>query len=163
MPPIKMHVDAVLVVRRVVLKVICGAAHSGQLVAGGRIEVSITPAGIDRAVTETCVVQSVRIICPDRNLAGDVCMGPNRYLRLRRMNLARRALIDAAPDETSVTDVAMRFRSWGLGRFASAYRILFDETPSATLRCLRGIEGATKHAVSRSNIRKMQSLPDEFA
>jgi AraC-like DNA-binding protein len=61
-------------------------------------------------------------------------MGPNRYLRLRHMNLARRALIDADPDKMSVTDVAMRFGFWGLGRFASAYRSLFAETPSVTLR-----------------------------
>jgi AraC-like DNA-binding protein len=61
-------------------------------------------------------------------------MGPNRYLRLRRMNLARRALIDADPDKMSVTDVAMRFGFWELGRFASAYRSLFAETPSVTLR-----------------------------
>ena len=61
-------------------------------------------------------------------------MGPSRYLRLRRMNLARRALIDADPAKMTVTDVAMHFGFWELGRFASAYRSLFAETPSATLR-----------------------------
>jgi Helix-turn-helix domain len=53
------------------------------------------------------------------------------------MNLARRAVIDVDPDKMSVTDVAMRFGFWELGRFASAYHSLFAETRSATLRGLR--------------------------
>ncbi len=84
-------------------------------------------------------------------------MGPSRYLRLRRMNLARRALIDADPNKMNVTDVAMRFGFWELGRFASAYRALFAETPSATLRRSRdpyyeGGEPEPQPSISRSQI-----------
>ena len=61
-------------------------------------------------------------------------MGPKRYLLLRRMNLARQALRQAAPDTTSVTDIATRFGFWQLGRFAVEYQTLFGESPSATLR-----------------------------
>lgn len=61
-------------------------------------------------------------------------MGPKRYRLLRRLHLARRALREAAPDTTSVTDIAMRHGFWQLGHFAVDYRALFDETPSATLR-----------------------------
>jgi len=61
-------------------------------------------------------------------------MGPKRYLLLRRMHLARRALRAAAPDTTSVTDVATRYGFWQFGRFAVDYRALFGEAPSATLR-----------------------------
>lgn len=60
-------------------------------------------------------------------------MGPNRYLWLRRMNLARRAL-SLADGGTTVTQVANEYGFGELGRFAVRYRQLFGETPSATLR-----------------------------
>ena len=60
-------------------------------------------------------------------------MGPKRYLMLRRMHLARRALRQAEPDATTVAAVAMRYGFWQLGRFAVEYRSLFGESPSATL------------------------------
>jgi AraC-like DNA-binding protein len=49
------------------------------------------------------------------------------------MHSARRALREAAPS-TSVTDIAMRYGFWQLGRFAVEYKALVGESPSATLR-----------------------------
>lgn len=61
-------------------------------------------------------------------------VGPVRYLWLRRMNLAHRALLRAEADKTSVTEIATDHGFWELGRFSVEYRALFDEAPSATLR-----------------------------
>jgi AraC-like DNA-binding protein len=75
---------------------------------------------------------------PDRTLRM-VCqeqfgVSPAQYLLLRRMRLARRALRQADPAVTSVTNIATEFGFWELGRFAVRYRQIFGETPSATLR-----------------------------
>ena len=61
-------------------------------------------------------------------------MSPQRYLWLRRMNLARRALALADPATTTVTEIATGQGFGELGRFALTYRRLFGESPSATLR-----------------------------
>jgi AraC-like DNA-binding protein len=60
-------------------------------------------------------------------------MGPARYLWLRRMHLARRALLRADPQAARVTEVATEHGFWELGRFSVAYRGLFGESPSASL------------------------------
>jgi AraC-like DNA-binding protein len=61
-------------------------------------------------------------------------IGPKRYLTLRRLYLAREALLNAKPGEDTVTSIATRCGFWELGRFSVAYHNLFDETPVATLR-----------------------------
>ena len=61
-------------------------------------------------------------------------MGPIRYLSLRRMHLVRRALLGADPSTATVTRLATDHGFWELGRFAVAYRTLFGESPSESLR-----------------------------
>lgn len=61
-------------------------------------------------------------------------MGPIRYLTLRRMHLVRQALRDADAGKTNVTRVVTDHGFWELGRFSVAYRTLFGESPSKTLR-----------------------------
>lgn len=99
---------------------------------------AILEAGPNRVVhlTEMC-----RLIGVSRRLLSACCnkalgMGPYHYLRLRQMNLARRALLLADAATTTVTEIATAQGFWELGRFSVAYRALFGESPSATLRRL---------------------------
>ncbi len=59
---------------------------------------------------------------------------PSRYFLLRRLNMVRSALQRADPATTSVAEIARRHQFVELGRFSAAYRNLFGEMPSSTLR-----------------------------
>ncbi len=72
--------------------------------------------------------RTLRVCCHDH-----LGMGPIRFLWLRRMNLAHRALAKAGPATTTVTAIAADYGFWEFGRFSVAYRGLFGESPSATL------------------------------
>jgi AraC-like DNA-binding protein len=61
-------------------------------------------------------------------------MSPIRFLWLRRMHLARTALVTANPATATVTSIAGTYGFWELGRFAVAYRELYGESPRMTLR-----------------------------
>ena len=85
-------------------------------------------------IPEICKVinvpsRTLRMVCQEH-----LGMGPKRYLVLRRLHLAHRALREAASEATTVTDVATRFGFWQLGRFSVEYQALFGESPYATLR-----------------------------
>jgi AraC family ethanolamine operon transcriptional activator len=58
---------------------------------------------------------------------------PTRYLRLLRLNGARRELLCAQPRKDRVVDVALNWGFVELGRFAAEYRQIFQELPSITL------------------------------
>jgi AraC-like DNA-binding protein len=73
--------------------------------------------------------RTLRASCEER-----LGMGPIRYLWLRRMHLARRALLGADPATATVTRIATDYGFWELGRFSVAYQALFGEPPSASLR-----------------------------
>jgi AraC-like DNA-binding protein len=61
-------------------------------------------------------------------------MGPISYVRLRRLQFARRALRRADPAITDVSQIAAHYGFSQAGRFAGAYRTQFGELPSVTLR-----------------------------
>jgi AraC-like DNA-binding protein len=65
-------------------------------------------------------------------------MGPMRYLWLRRMHMARHALIRADPATATVTMIATDKGFWELGRFSVEYRSMFGKSPSASLRRVAG-------------------------
>jgi AraC-like DNA-binding protein len=83
-------------------------------------------------IPEVCVA----IGTPERSLRAcfeqHLGISPKRYLMLRRIHLARRALL-RADRNCSVTNIAMRFGFWHLGRFAQVYLQVHGERPSETL------------------------------
>jgi AraC-like DNA-binding protein len=85
-------------------------------------------------MTELCTAAGVSY-----RMLRDCCqehlgMSPKRYLWLRRMHFARRALRNADPMTMTVTETATNYGFWELGRFSVAYRSLFGEPPSTALR-----------------------------
>jgi AraC family transcriptional regulator, ethanolamine operon transcriptional activator len=66
-----------------------------------------------------------------RDLIG---LSPKQYAIGERLRAAREALCAAEPGTTTVTDIAMAYGFFELGRFAGRYRDVFGEMPSRTLR-----------------------------
>jgi len=79
-------------------------------------------------VSRRCLIQGFR---------EHLGMGPMAYLKLQRLHAARRLLLDADPEQTSVTAAATAFGFLNSGHFARDYRQLFGELPSATLQASR--------------------------
>ena len=85
-------------------------------------------------LTEICAAigvaeRTLRAACEEH-----LGMGPIRFLALRRMHLVRQALLLADHTKVTVTRVVTDHGFWELGRFSVAYRALFGEAPSKTLR-----------------------------
>lgn len=80
---------------------------------------------------------------------------PMAYLRSVRLERVRAEL--RAGEAESVTEVAMKWRFYHLGRFAQQYRRRFGTTPSATLRAAR-LAGTHPSPEGRSRL-KDQILP----
>jgi AraC-like DNA-binding protein len=111
------------------------SAHHRHAVIMRRLE-ELLEANSDRTLylAELCAAtgasdRTLRACCQEH-----LGMSPMRYLWLRRMHLARRALRLADPAATTVTEIATNYGFWELGRFSVAYRSLFGESPSAALR-----------------------------
>jgi AraC-like DNA-binding protein len=64
-------------------------------------------------------------------------LSASRYIRLRRLNVARGLLRRADTDTTTVAEIARRSGFLELGRFAAIYRMAFGELPSTTLTRVR--------------------------
>jgi AraC family ethanolamine operon transcriptional activator len=61
-------------------------------------------------------------------------ISPMQYLRIIRLNGARRHLRAASSDSRTVRDVATDWGFWHLSQFSSDYRKLFGQCPSDSLR-----------------------------
>lgn len=61
-------------------------------------------------------------------------VGPGLWLRLKRLDGARRDLLAAQGSDHPVSDIAMKWGFWHLGRFSAYYAALYGESPSQTVR-----------------------------
>lgn len=59
---------------------------------------------------------------------------PHQYMKKKRLNGVHRSLLQADPSQETVTQIAMKFEFYELGRFAVEYRKYFGESPSSTLK-----------------------------
>ena len=64
-------------------------------------------------------------------------ISPGHYLRLRRLKVARAAMLRSEPATARVEEVARRHGFTSSSGFAAAYRLAFGESPSTTLARLR--------------------------
>lgn len=60
-------------------------------------------------------------------------MGPAAYIKVHRLNSARRQLESSTSKQATVTDVAIQWGFWHMGQFAKDYKKIFGESPSETL------------------------------
>jgi len=89
--------------------------------------------GVSRASLQRCFLQIYGV-------------APLVYLRMRRLNSARRALKAARGTSTTVTAIAVRWGFFHFARFAQDYSRQFGELPSTTL----GRSGRTKPGPGRA-------------
>jgi AraC-like DNA-binding protein len=61
-------------------------------------------------------------------------VGPMKFLKQRRMEAVRMELINAQPENTKISDVALRYGFTELGKFSLLYRSIYNEKPSETLK-----------------------------
>jgi methylphosphotriester-DNA--protein-cysteine methyltransferase len=89
------------------------------------------------SVAELCAKCEVPRRTLNRAFENILGMGPATYLRRIRLNNVHRALLRRRARSTTVTDVALTFGFWHLGRFAEQYNELFGEMPHETLHRAR--------------------------
>jgi len=109
-------------------------SHTGVPVMRRFAQVLEAHQGKNLSLAEVCAKVGVSAHTLQWHCQEHLGMSLHRYLWLRRMNLARRALTSAGPAGATVTAIAADYGFWDLGQFAVAYRTLFGESPSATLR-----------------------------
>lgn len=119
----------------------------GQFARWHRLTQSTLQLGMSRPDHSMSVSELARRTgAPDRTLRTAFSriygFSPQEYLRIQRLCEARRLLHAGDPDQMTVTEVAFGLGFWDLGRFAGAYRTLFGERPSETLR--RRVRGSLR-------------------
>jgi AraC-like DNA-binding protein len=85
------------------------------------------------SISAVCEVLGVGERMLERAFQGRLGLSPRAYERQRRLRAAH-GLILTDGDRLSITEIAMSFGFWHLGRFAGAYAALFGCSPSETRR-----------------------------
>jgi AraC-like DNA-binding protein len=89
------------------------------------------------SVSAVCGILGVGERTLERAFHEHLGVNPRAYERERRLRAAH-GLILTQGDRLSITDIAMSFSFWHLGRFAGAYSALFGCSPSETRRRIWG-------------------------
>jgi AraC family ethanolamine operon transcriptional activator len=115
-----------------------GALNAARIVRGA--EDFLESGGARQAVQieDICVALNISRRTLYRAFHDLLDISPKAYLRLKNMSAARARLLDAGRRPTTVTQVALDQGFWELGRFSGAYRAMFGESPSETLRAAQG-------------------------
>jgi AraC-like DNA-binding protein len=113
------------------------ARCSGQLVARA-IEAIHAEPHRPYTVAALAEIAGVSLRCLRQEFRRQVGMPPMAYLREVRMAGAHAELGAAAPDETSVAEVARRWGFPGTGHFAASYRRYYRTHPDETLQARGG-------------------------
>lgn len=69
--------------------------------------------------------------------ASTFAISPEKYLKLRRLTMARVALLSRESPASSVDEVAVAFGFWDDARFRQDYQAMFGETPAASFGRVR--------------------------
>jgi AraC-like DNA-binding protein len=100
---------------------------------------------------DLCAFTGVGLRTLQRCFASYFQTSPIDYIKTRRLNAARRALVDADSSRQSVTEVATENGFFHLGRFSVDYREYFGESPSETLAAAKSY--GQRHPQFQSQIR----------
>jgi AraC family ethanolamine operon transcriptional activator len=87
-------------------------------------------------ISELCSILKVSRRSLHRAFADALGIGPNAYLRRRRLSAIHSALRRCDPATISIGELAFEYGFPETGRFAAYYRAHFGETPSETLRSI---------------------------
>ena len=86
------------------------------------------------SISDLCVVACLSERSLEYGFKEHFNLTPHRYAKLIRLNRVRQELYLADNQYHQVTDVALKWGFFELGRFAAEYKQLFHELPSQTLR-----------------------------
>jgi AraC-like DNA-binding protein len=104
-----------------------------------RFQEAITAQTSSEPLAELCALIDVSERSLQRCCSVFLGMSPGRYVRLRRLTLARSAILRIEQETVQVADIALRHGFSDAGRFAASYRAAFAETPLATLQRVRDL------------------------
>jgi AraC-like DNA-binding protein len=96
---------------------------------------AVSPASL--SVADMAKALGVSVVVLRRHCHRSLGMAPGRYIFLRRMGQVLQALHSADPTLETVARIAQVQGFGRSGRFAAAYRSMFGELPSVTLRRVR--------------------------
>ncbi len=82
-----------------------------------------------RSVEDLCRVAGASISSLERAFREHFGISPKRYLRMARLNRVQKELLDRDSDR-NISDIAMDWGFWHMGKFAADYRGLFGQLPS---------------------------------